>query len=109
MASTVKRNRRALVPARNWQPQLLALDEASIGGADLSLKFSQPFFLKGVPQVERAGGTFPISAIMDSDDTVILTYATPIVSLTVFTLAAWDPSIRTSLGGYAAPFVAQPA
>lgn len=78
---------------------LEAVFTAEFTTPNITLTFSVPVVLSGIPQFETNTGKLPISATLATLNTVLLVYDTP-GAVTDVTVPQNDPAIRTATGGY---------
>lgn len=78
---------------------LSAVFTADFTTPNVTLTFTVPVSLTGIPQLLTNTGKLPVSATRPTLFTVVLVYDTP-GSVTSVTMPQNDPAIRTGTGGY---------
>ena len=78
-----------------------AAPTAAFTTPNITLTFTRPVVLKGIPDVVTSTGKHPTAAVQLTATTVRLTYDTPGTPTSV-TVSSNDPGIRTQTGGYCA-------
>lgn len=92
--------RRKLNPPQSGTPILITLAERA--GITLALVFDQPVILSGTPAY-TCGAVTAVSAVMDGDNAVTITFSGALTAGTPVVIPFQDPAIRNSSGGYVTP------